>query len=87
MMPVARTDLLAILHGIAAQGHSRTVAVAVFHLVFCQAVLNFRNHFWLREKFVRSPLYIALRELDSSLKRLFRCQLSPGHSGLSFSDR
>jgi|GEM_PF-4235366 hypothetical protein len=35
MMPVAGTDLLAILHGIAAQGHSRTVAVSVLDLVFC----------------------------------------------------
>jgi hypothetical protein len=67
MMPVARADLLAILHGIAAQGHSRTVAVAVLDLVFRKTALNLRDYFRLGKELVRSPLYVALGELDRSL--------------------
>jgi len=67
MMPVARADLLAILHGIAAQGHSRTVPVTVLDLVFGQPALNLRHHFGLGKELIRTPLYIAFRELDGSL--------------------
>jgi len=82
-MPVTRADLLAILHGITAEGHSRTVAVAVRHLVFGKALLDLCNHFRFWEKLVGTAFDIAFRELDGSLYRLFRCQLSPGHMGLS----
>ena len=39
MVPVAGANLFAVLDGIAAQGHSRAVAVAVLHLVAGQALL------------------------------------------------
>ena len=82
-MPITWADLLAILHGITAEGHSRTVAVAVYHLVFGKALLDLRNHFRFGKKLVCAAFDVAFRELDRSLYRLFLCQLSPGHMGLS----
>jgi len=59
-MPVAGADLLAILHGIAAQGHSRAVTVAVFDLVLGKPALHFSYHFWFGEKLVRATFRVAL---------------------------
>jgi len=60
VVPVAGADLFAILYGIAAQGHSRAVAVTVVNLVFGQPLLYHLDYFRLREKFVRSALHIFL---------------------------
>jgi hypothetical protein len=67
MMPVARADLFAILHGIAAEGHSRTVSIAVDDLVLGKALLDLRNHFRFGEKLVCAAFDVAFRELDRSL--------------------
>jgi|TARA_B100000959_G_scaffold278601_1_gene337246 hypothetical protein len=66
-MPVAGANLLAILHGIAAQGHSRTVAVAVLDLVFGKPALDLCDHFRFGKELIRTPRHVAFRELDRSL--------------------
>ena len=40
VVTIAGTDLLAILYGIATEGHSGAVAVPLAYFVFCQAYLN-----------------------------------------------
>lgn len=62
VVPVTGAYLLAVLYGIAAQGHSRAVAVTVVNLVFGQPLLYHLDYFRLREKFVRPALHIFLRE-------------------------
>ena len=70
VMAVAGANLLAVLNGIAAQGHSRAVAVAVLYLIFSQALLHHFDHFRLREKFVRAALDVFFREVFGPLKGL-----------------
>jgi hypothetical protein len=59
-MPLAWTNLLAILNGIAAQGHSRTVAITLDSLKFAQALLDLGDDLWFREELVWAALYIPL---------------------------
>jgi hypothetical protein len=70
MVPLARTYLLAILDGIVAQRHSRTVAVPVASLVLGEALLYDPYHLRLREELVRSSLNVAFGEFDGPLQRL-----------------
>ena len=58
VVPVTGAYLLAVLYGIAAQGHSRAVAVTVVNLVFGQPLLYHLDYFRLREKFVWPALNI-----------------------------
>ena len=60
MMPVAWTDLLAILNGIAAQRHSGTVAVAVGDLVCSQPFLHFQDYLWLWKELIRASIRVGL---------------------------
>jgi len=60
MMPIAWADLLTILNWIAAERHSRTVAVAMRNFVFSKALLYHFNHFCFREKYVFSPRNVFL---------------------------
>ena len=76
VVPVAGAYLLAVLDGIAAEGHSRAIAVAVVHLVFSQPLLYHLNYFLLREKFVGPTLHIFFRKGLGTLKRLVNGQFS-----------
>jgi len=71
VVPFAGAYLLAILDGIAAQRHSRTVAVPVVSLVLGEALLYDPYHLRLREELVRSSLNVAFGEFDGPLQRLF----------------
>ena len=55
VMPLAWAYLLAILHGIAAEGHSGTVPVPVQPLVLGQALLDDPDDVRLWEELVRTP--------------------------------
>ena len=67
MMPLAWTDLLAILNWIAAERHSGTVAIAVLGLVLTQSFLDDPDHLRLREELVRPTLHVPLREFYGAL--------------------
>jgi hypothetical protein len=70
-MPLARANLFAILNEVAAQGHSRAVAVAVLLLVFAQTLLDDLHHFFHWKEFVWPFLDVSLREAHGTLKRFF----------------
>ena len=55
-------DFLAILNGIATQGHSGTVSISMIDLVICQPLLDLQHHFWLWKELVRSPGGVPFRE-------------------------
>jgi hypothetical protein len=75
VMPVAGADFLAILNGVAAQGHSRTVPVTMIDLVLGQPLLYHLHNFRFREKFVRPPLHVLFRKGLGALERLVKGQL------------
>jgi hypothetical protein len=75
-MPVAGAYLLAVLNGIAAQGHSRTIAVSVVNLVFGQPLLNHLHHFLFREKLVGAAFHVFFGKVLGSLERLVKGQLT-----------
>tara|TARA_B100000446_G_C10543094_1_gene337583 strand:- start:1998 stop:2231 length:234 start_codon:yes stop_codon:yes gene_type:complete len=75
-MPLARADLLAILNGIAAQRHSRTVAIALKAFILSQALLDLFHNLRLRKELVGAALDVPLRKLDSPLKGFFFCQFT-----------
>lgn len=58
VVAVAGADFLAILNGVAAEGHSRTIAVTVINLVFGQALLNNLDDLRLGKELVRSALNV-----------------------------
>jgi hypothetical protein len=67
VMSLARANLLAVLNGIAAQGHSRAVAVTVLPFVLAQAFLYDLDRLRLWKELVRPFFYILLREPYGSL--------------------
>ena len=82
MVTIAGADLLAILHGIASEGHSRTVAIAVRDLVLGEAFLDDANNVRFGEELVRTARDVTFRELNGPLQRLFRCQVFLCHLDL-----
>jgi hypothetical protein len=70
-MPFTGANLLAILNGIAAQRHSRTVSITRYALVLSQPFLHLGHDLRFRKELVRAALNISLRELDRPLERLF----------------
>ena len=83
VMPLAWADLLAILHGIAAEGHSGAVSIAVHSLVLAQALLDDSDHVRFGEELVRSLGHVPLRELYGPVERLFAGQLALLHLQLT----
>jgi hypothetical protein len=75
-MPFAGADLLAILNGIAAQRHSRTVSVAVNSFIFSQALLYLVDDLRFREELIWATLNVPFGKPDSPLVGLFFCQLT-----------
>ena len=82
VVPITGADLLAILDGIATEGHSGTVPEAMEPLVLAQALLDLGDDFGLRKEIVRAALNILLGEVYSTLEGLFLCQLTPWHGSL-----
>ena len=76
VVPVTGANLLAILYGIAAQGHSRTIPIPVINLVLGQPLLYQFDNFRLREKFVWPALHVLLGKCLGTLERLVEGQLS-----------
>jgi len=58
MVPVAGAYLFAVLDGIAAEGHSRAITIALVDLVLGQPLLYNLDYFLLWKKFVRSTLHV-----------------------------
>jgi len=75
VMPLAGADLLAILHGIAAEGHSGAEQVTVFHQVLGQPPLYLLDDLRLREEAVGPPLNVALGHTLGPLQGLFEADL------------
>ena len=69
VMAVAGANLLTILDGIAAEGHSRAVTITVIDLVLGQSLLHQLHYFLFRKEFVRSALDVLLRKRPSPLER------------------
>ena len=59
MVPIARTDFLAILNGIATKGHSRAIPIAIGYLIGCQPILNLKNYLRFRKELVRTPCGVS----------------------------
>ena len=76
VVTVAGANLLAVLNGIATEGHSRAVAVAVLNLVLSQAFLHYLHHIGFGEELVSPSLHVLLREDDGTLQGLFHGQLT-----------
>ena len=72
VVPVTRADFLAILDGIAAQGHSRAVPIAVKPLVLPQAQLDLLDDLGFREELVWPAGHVLIREVHGTVKHLFR---------------
>lgn len=75
VMPFAGADLLAILHGIAAEGHSRAIEVAVVHQVLGQPSLDLLYDVREGEEAVGPPLHVALRHAPGPLQGLLEADL------------
>ena len=75
VMPVARADLLAILHGIAAKRHSGTIAVPVLALVFSQSFLDQSHHIRFRKELVGPAVHVLLREPHRALEGVLLSQV------------
>ena len=58
VVPLAGADLLAVLNWIAAERHSRTVAIARGSLVLAKTFLDLGDDLFLREEPVRSALNV-----------------------------
>ena len=76
VMPLAGAYLLAILHGIATEGHSGAIPVAVVLLVLAQALLHDPDDLGVRKELIRATLHVALREPHGALHGLFRREFS-----------
>jgi len=74
-MSFTGADLLAILHGIAAEGHSRAEQAAVLHQVLGQPPLYLLDDLLLGEEAVGPPLDVALGHAFGSLNGLFEGDL------------
>ena len=75
VMPLAGADLLAILHGIAAEGHSGAKEMAVLHQVLGQSPLYLLDDFRLGEEAVGPPLDVALGHAFGPLQGFFEGDL------------
>ena len=71
VMPLAGADFLAILNGVAAQGHSGAVAITLSALVLCQPLLHDLYNLSLREELVGATGHVAFGELYRTCHRLF----------------
>jgi hypothetical protein len=75
VMPFAGADLLAILHGIAAEGHSGAIEVALVHEVLGQPPLDLLYVLPQGEETVGPSLHVALGHALGPLQGLIEGDL------------